>query len=250
MDNIIRKIKSKKPLDRLDDEFVASYLNEFLRINPKLKKNLDDGVLKKREERGIIKGVRSELNRVYGQFWLDDRMTLDSHKSTKERKSFYEDLYKKILLITGKPRTILDLGCGLNPLTYNLIGRDVYFIATELTNYDCSRLRKYFNDNNVKGEVVRADLREYNKFPKVGVCFMFKFLDSIEIKGHKLSEYLVSTIKADYIVASFSTETMSGRRMNYPRRGWFEMMLKRLGYGYEKFCFGKEVFYVVKKQLA
>ena len=34
----------------------------------------------------------------------------------------------------------------------------------------------------------------------------------------------------EYIVASFPTKTISGKKMNYPRRGWIEKMLKRIGY--------------------
>jgi len=35
--------------------------------------------------------------------------------------------------------------------------------------------------------------------------------------------------------------------MNYPRRGWFEIMLKRLNYNFEKFETSNEIFYIVKK---
>ena len=35
--------------------------------------------------------------------------------------------------------------------------------------------------------------------------------------------------------------------MNYPRRGWFEVMLKRLNYKFVKFDMINEVFYIIEK---
>lgn len=244
---IIFKIKAKKPLDKLDDAFVNGFLDDFFKRNIKLKKKLLEGTLKKRDIELIVKYVRNELNKVYGQFWITDRLELEAHKSTKERSDFYDKVYNFIFSITGKPKSILDLACGLNPLIYRFLGGDIYFIATELTDYDCDKLRDYFKKNNINGEVIKMDLRTYNNFPKVDVCFIFKVLDSAETKGHLLAEYLIKSVVARYIVVSFSTHTTRGKRMNYPRRGWFEVMLKRLGLGFVKHEEHNEVFYIIKK---
>ena len=244
---IIEKIKAKKPLDRLDDSFVAEFLEDFLKKNNKLNKKLLENKLKKKDFELIVKSVRNELNKIYGQFWINDKLDLLSHKSAKERLNIYKRVYKNIFIRIGKPKTVLDLGCGLNPLSYKFIGKNVYFTAVELTDYDCERLKEYFKKNNIKGEVIKADIRTYNKFPNTDVCFMFKILDSLENKGHFIAENLIKNIKAKYIIASFSTYNIRGRRMNYPKRGWFEMMLKRLGYKFMKFEDVNEIFYIVNK---
>ncbi len=248
MNNLIKKIKSKKPLDRLEDEFVTNFLNYFLKKNFKIKKRYIDNKLKKKDIEVIVKNVRNELNKSYGQFWLDNKLTLESHRSTKERLDSYESLYKFIFNFTGKPKTILDLACGLNPLTYKLIGNDIYFISVELTDRDCDTLQDYFYKNNINGEVIKADLRIYHKFPEVDVCLMFKLLDSIENKGHKFAEYLIKNIKAKYLVVSFATTTVHNIKMNYPRRGWFEVMLRRLGLQFIRYDIHNEVFYIVIKK--
>ncbi len=247
-DQIIKTIKKKKPLDRLDDDLVKDFLEAFLRKNPKLNKKLNDKKLKKSEIKLIVKKIRNELNKIYGQFWLNDS-SLKGHKSTKERTGFYSSIYKKMFSVTGNAKKILDLGCGLNPLTYDLIPnyKNIYFYAVELTSYDCSNIKKIFADKNIMGEAIKADLRILNDFPDADVCFMFKLLESLESKGHKTAEYLLKNIKAKYFAVSFSTFNINGRRMNYPNRGWFERLLKRLGFNFTKFYEVNEVFYVIRK---
>lgn len=233
---LIDKIKLKKPLNRLDDSFVNYYLEEFLKRNQKLSIKLSKNILKKSEEKIIIKNVRSKLNRVYGQFWLDG-----FHKSANERKEFYNELYLRVFKITKKPKIVIDIASGFNAFSYD---KDIYYIATELTEYDCDLLRNYFKKNFIKGEVIKNNLLENTPIVKADVCFLFKILDSFD---HKTAERIVKEVNSKYLVVSFATKTLDGRKMNYPRRGWFEIMLKRNEFTFEKLLFENEIFYVVKK---
>ncbi len=247
-EEIISKIKEKKFLDRLDDAFIKCYLDEFFQKNNKLKVKFENNTLKKSEIKIIVKGVRNELNIIYGQFWNTNKeLKIEMHKSTKERLSIYNNLYKKIFDITGKPQTILDLGAGLNPLSYELIGKDVFYFVNELTKKDCEEISKYLIKNKFKFEILEGDINKIKEFPKVDVCFMFKLLDSLDVKGHKISEELIKKINVRSIVVSFSNVTTRNRKMNYPKRGWFEVMVKRLDYKFKKLEFGNETFYILNK---
>src|SRR3989344_2984074 len=169
MKEIIEKIKLKKPLNRLDYSFVEGFVTDFFKVNAKIKKKYLENKLKKKDIELVVKSVRNELDKIYGQFWVTDGLELKSHRSTSERLQFYGNIYRFILSITGKPNKVLDLACGLNPLSYKLIGGDVGFYVTELTDYDCEKLEEYFNKNSIKGEVIKADLRSFSEFPKVDV---------------------------------------------------------------------------------
>jgi len=92
-EELISKIKAKKPLNRLDDEFVDYFIVEFFKSNPKLKKKFLDGKLKKKDFEFVVKNVRNGLNRIYGQFWIDDNLSLESHVSTKERINDFIYIY-------------------------------------------------------------------------------------------------------------------------------------------------------------
>lgn len=244
--NLIQKIKDKKPLDNLDDNFVKEYIEKYFKKNRKIEKLLKAHPKPEKSKyyKQLIKEVRNELNKIYGVFWINKKEALESHKSTKERLSLYPKIYEKIFKITGKPNTILDISCGLNPLTYNYLDKNTRFIATELTKKDCDFIRNYLKKNNLRGEVLQIDLFKENNFPKADVCFLFKILDIIP---KNKAEELLNSIPADYIIASFSLINIHGRKMNYPLQGWFQRMLKRLNLKYKLIKEENEIFYVIKK---
>lgn len=242
--NLILKIKEKSSLADLDDQFIEKYINEYFKLNPKIREILENHPRPEKSKyyKLLIKKVRNELNRIYGVFWLDKKRNLLSHKSTRERSSIYPEIYKKIFKITGAPKTILDVSCGLNPLTYKYL-KNIKFIVTELTKKDCEFLKEYFRKNKINAEVLQMDLFEKNIFPKADICFLFKILDLLP---RKKSEEIITSIDCKYIIASFSLIDIHGRRMNYPLQGWFQRMLKRLNLRYELIKEKNEIFYVIK----
>jgi len=245
MNIIISKIKEKKSLANLEDSYIQYFLNKFLVSNQSIRKKYVSNKLKEKDIEKIVKGVRNKLNKTYGQFWLDNLDKLESHKSTKERINNYSRIYSEIFKIINVPKVLLDISAGLNPLSYNFIGNNTYFIASELTKFDCKILSDFFKKENIKGEVIKLDLFNYKSLPDSDVCFLFKILDLFD--NYKLAEKLIQDIPAKYLVVSFSTIDVRNRRMNYPRRGWFERMIERLNYKMSKFETNNEIFYIVKK---
>lgn len=245
IENLIRKIKEKKSLNNLDDEFVKKYIDKYFLENLKIKKILDEHSKPEKSKyyKIVVKNVRNELNKIYGVFWLDNKESLESHKSSKERLKIYPEIYKKIFKITGYPNSILDISCGLNPLSYKGI-KNIKFIVTELSKKDCELLKNYFSKNKINGEVLQMDLFEENKFPKADICFLFKILN---IVSKKKTEEIITSLDCKYIIASFSLIDIYGRRMHYPLQGWFQRMLKRLNLRYSLIKEENEIFYVIKK---
>lgn len=233
MDNteiLVKAVKQKKELKNIDDSFVKEELLKYLKQNPKIKINVNK---RSKEFKTIVKGVRAVLRKVTGAF---------SIKSTEDRN--YKNLYEKIFEITGKPQKILDLGCGLNPLSFE--DKDVYYIACDINKENCEIIKKYLDKIGIKNKVICADLLKIKEDAEV--CFLFRVLDALDrSKGHKISENLIKSLNCKYIVVSFSTKTLSGKEMNHPYRGWIERMLNRLGYKFEILKQESEIFYVIKK---
>ncbi len=136
---IVADIKRKKELAELSDAFLLEKVILHLQKNQKLTSFLEEKCNPKSAVyKETIKRIREQLRRSYGLFhphqtppeillhWStttpkeqSDLLNeiLKTHSSTKERLTAYPSLYKRIFDITGKPSSILDLACGLNPFS-------------------------------------------------------------------------------------------------------------------------------------
>ena len=259
LNELIKAIKSKKELENLDMKFVKVELNAYFLRNPKEKLALKDLNPKSKIYKKIIKEVRAKLRRSYGLFRKDKidfnkdyQELLNTHSSTKERLKLYPTLYRRIFKITEEPKTILDLGCGINPLSFHYMNlKNVSYFAYDLSEEEVKLLNKFFNEKKIEGKAQILNLLETNKIkklPPADLAFLFKMTDVLDKgKGHKTSEEIIKTIPSKNIVVSFPTLTISGKPMNHPRRGWIEMMCKRLNYEFKVLAFENEIFYVIKK---
>ena len=223
-----------------------------------------------------IKTVRSKLRRVYGLFRDDTterksavetllkapsakraallEKILFTHSSTQERLPIYEQLYSKIFAIAGKPKTILDLGCGINPFSFPYTKLKVgNYFAYDINEEEINSINAFFQllhkeNPSFTGKAMVADILAVT-LPKADLCLLFKMTDVLDQgKGHKRTEELLKKIPAKYVVISFATKTMSGKAMTAPRRSWMEWLCKRLGYAFEILEFENELFYIVKKR--
>jgi len=168
-------------------------------------------------------------------------------KAIKERAEFNKEVYEKIFSLTKKPKKILDLGCGLNPLNFPY--KDIEYLATDIDKGILKKVKKYFKKNKIKGNVFYLDLNNIEnlkKVKKVEMVFLFKVLDIFNRKKKIIAEILKS-LKTKWIIISFATKTISGKKMRNPKRKWFENILRKLAYKYTTLRFYNEIFYIVKK---
>src|SRR3989338_1633960 len=119
--------------------------------------------------------------------------------------------------------------------------------TTELSSKDCELLQNIFEQQGIKGKVVRVNLLKETALPRADMCFLFKILDVLDSKNHKLSERILKSLNCTWIIVSFSTTTLRHRIMNVPRRGWFERMLNRLQWKYHTITFENEIFYLIRR---
>lgn len=244
---LIDKIKQKPELKSIDNSVVAYSLQKYLK-----KYNLKISELRKSKIKMIIKGIRAELRAFVGQYQRTSKKQssegdfndiLKTHSSTAERISFYPQL--KSLLSSLKINSILDLACGLNPIA--LAPPEIKYYASDINLSDLEKVQDFFNKNNIAGKTFICDLRNIYScpLPLADITLLFKVLDIIEPKGHKLAEKIISHLNSKYILVSFATRKLSGKPMNFPRRFWFEKMLSRLSLNFESFFSNNEIFYLI-----
>ena len=283
---ILRGIKKNKKYKTISDEIVEKEIAEFLRKNPKIKEKIKNKKLKKAEIKRMVKEIRKKLHRIYSSYqtkkknkryiFLDElqhavnknenkkiieatKKILSTTISTKERSEDYPLIYKKIFEITGKPETIVDIGAGLNPVSYPFMNLDaVTYYAYDIDNADIQFLNDYFRVMKQKGLNGKAELldirnvEEMSHLPQADVIFMFKVIDLIDAKKKKVSgqliQYFFENKKTTHIIASFATKTLTRKDMNLPRRIGFEKMLKHLNLTFQSFSIDNEIFYVISQK--
>lgn len=292
IEKIIADIKEKQELNSVEKSFVREILIRELQSNFKLVqfilkhdvKNLD----RSGKYKDLVKKIRSRLRIVYGVFQTGkerDKLELleilkqklaktknlnvskelhsellKKHLSTKERQPHYPKFYKAIWKVTGKPRSIIDLGCGLNPLSFPFMDlKKVDYYASELNFADVKFLNAYFDimeDFGLYGKAVQQDLSKiaispelFKVFPKSDIAFALKLFDSLKVfkKSKKVDGIIIEKIPATWVVASFPTKTIGQKSMSNVRRDWLEKLCSRKGWSFKKVMIGSEILYIIKK---
>jgi len=264
---LIIEIKKSKKYKTLSEEVINEEIQKYL------KRNL---YYERYKDKKILKDIKTELHKIYGSFQTNSKgkrekyfeelklapdnielikKILLTNSSTKERLDLYEEIYKRIFEITGKPNSILDLGCGLNPFSFPFMNLEkVSYYASDIDGADISLINEYFYTmkDKISGKAEEINLstineEEIKRLPKANVCFMFKLVDVLDRKDHKQSEKIITNLNCEHIVVSFSKRTITGKMMNFPYRGWIERMFERNKLNFQKIDFENEVFYVIKK---
>ncbi len=277
---LVAAVKAKKGLSTLDDAFVREKIERVLRGDATIARKLESAksveqFLRSSTWDEILKRVRKELRAVYGVFQSGDREALlsrlhqpgadtaeliedllETHVSTKERVPHYATIARELAArITPAPTTIVDLGCGMNPLAdayFRAAGWRASWVASDVSEADMRFLTAAFASIGIEGNAVRIDLlsetKEVAKL-KGDVTFLLKLLDSLEESKRHISYKLFDHIKTPWIVASFPTRSIGGgKRISTAGRTWFERLLTRKEAKWETFSVPNELFYVIRRK--
>lgn len=268
----IEKIKENKKYSSISDEIVIKEIERYMKKYQADQEEIYD-------DKFAIKVIRKELHRLYSSYQTKGKKkrnqflemlkpknenieTIDEILSTtlatKERLDKYPTIYKKIFSITGNPKSITDLGCGLNPISIPYMKlKNLNYNAYDIDEDDIKFLNEFFKILKIDGKAKIFDARELyelKKLPESDIIFMFKLYDLIVPKNKKLKkvgEEIMNILKekAEYLVVSFATKTLTRKSMNLPRRIGFEMMLDRNKLSYEDIQTDNEIYYIIKKKI-
>ncbi|MDD5054451.1 MAG: methyltransferase domain-containing protein [Candidatus Nanoarchaeia archaeon] len=262
MKNVIEAVLKKKELKGIDESIALKEIERNL--TSKTFELIKKERFKSAEFKDFIKKVRASLRRQFGAFnnpKIDRKELIKkkaygeilmSHLSSKERMPYYKEVYDKIFSIIGKPDSIIDLGCGFNPLSIEFMDYSPKkYLALDINADDLKIIQEYFRQKKINGEAKVFDateLKNYDFNENFDACFAFKVFEIFEkTKSHRLTEDIVLRIPSKKIAASFSTKTLSNAPMKRKRRIWFEIMAKRLGFRVDYFMIPNEIFYVLIK---
>ena len=168
---------------------------------------------------------------------------LKRHASTRERLplSAMDALYAKIFETTGRPASILDLACGLNPV-YLLHRFDCDVVGVDISKSCVSLI-----PNGVWGDLLCENAIPQERFH---IALLFKILPLLDRQREGSAMAVLNAVNAKYLVVSFPTRTLGGRNVgmedNYT--AWMEAHMPENRTVAARFTTENELYYVLKEK--
>jgi 16S rRNA (guanine(1405)-N(7))-methyltransferase len=173
------------------------------------------------------------------------------HSSTRERNHLLDEYYRRLFEVTGKPDSIADLACALNPLSFRWmgLGTDVKFYAYDVNEQFIDLINFYFELEGLEKLGIQRDVYSNPPEIEVDVAFLFKMYYCLEHRLTGAGLEVVKTVPAKKVLISFPTVNLVAKKTDI--LGNHEEDLKRgakeFGWKLDYIEFDNEVVVVVEK---
>jgi len=214
-----------------------------------------------------IKITRNLLRRVYSAFTSEkifklrdksEEWIMNKHLSTKERLDFYPKIYKKIFEGFDKKVCVVDLGAGINGLSYKFMTQYVKrYIGVEALGQLVLMVNEYFKGNKIKGKMFHESLFNLGKIKEIidreeeeKVLFLFKVADCLEMVERDYTKKLVLEIMPFFKrgVLSYATKSLVKQKKFYSKRIWLKEFLEENYQIINEFEFGGEEYILIENK--
>lgn len=174
---------------------------------------------------------------------------LSRHASTRERLplSDTDDMYARIFAVTGRPRSVLDLACGINPLY--LGARGIEAVGVDISGTAVYAVNCFHESYLMPVSARCADLLCPGAIPgeRFDVALLFKLLPLLERQEKGSAARVMHAVNARHMVVSFPTRTLGGRSVrmaeNYAR--WMDAHIPSGMAVRDRFETQNELFYII-----
>jgi 16S rRNA (guanine(1405)-N(7))-methyltransferase len=234
-------------------------------------------LIKRRSFKEAVKATRSKLHQVGGAYqedslpykhWLDTlhglktnssdpdlmafcRQAMNCHASTRERLPFLESFYSQPLASLAPIRSLLDLGCGLNPLALPWIPLepDAPYYACDVYEDLVSFLNAFLSHTRRAGTIEICDLIQGSPQKPVQVALLLKTLSCLEQQDKSIALRLLQAIPAEHILVTFPARSLGGRSkgmlQNYETH--FREITSGQGWQIQRFDFPTELAFLISR---
>jgi 16S rRNA (guanine(1405)-N(7))-methyltransferase len=220
-----------------------------------------------------IKATKRRLHQVYGAFErginyadLYERMedayrdgssarvrdvcqqAMAAHSSTRERLPVLNHFYPTIWQVTGEPDSILDIGCGLNPLAlpWMALPHLARYIALDLDAARVDFLDRFLALAGLPPLARCQDLLVDPPADEVDVALLLKMSPSLERQQEGATLHLVGQLNAPWVVVSYAVKSLGGREkgMLESYETHFRELISGRAWSIEKMVFPTELVLV------
>lgn len=250
----------------------------YAQLDPGMVSNVAARELQKRSGvKQVIKATRTKLHQVAGAYledsptytaWMDELATLPCdpanpalrdfcrrvmrhHASTRERLDILDEFYERTLEPLRPIHSLLDLACGLNPLTLPWIplapGAEAWVcdVVKDMLNFD----GQFIGHMGYGGGASICDLTQTIPERRVQVALLLKTIPCLEQLDKNIGPRLLEGIRAEHMLISFPRRSLGGYNKGMPRTyaAHFGEMVQGKQWRIERFDFPSELVYLVSK---
>lgn len=174
-----------------------------------------------------------------------------THLSTRERLPILDTFYRNIFAVTGPPRRLLDIACGLNPLAFpwmDLPAAGTDFIAYDIHEPRVDFLNHYFILQGLPPLAFVKDVAVGPPAESGDVALFLKEMPRFERNYPGHGRNLLNAIDARWLVVSFPTiSTHGGRNLTNRYREFFYQIIDGSGWPVTELLFDTELVFCAEK---
>lgn len=224
-----------------------------------------------------IKATKRRLHQVYGAFEtgidydavyqrLEDayrsgsvngikdlcRQVMAWHSSSRERLPLLEHFYPAIWEVTGAPHSILDPGCGLNPLALPWMALPdlARYIALDIDLARVDFLDRFLSLAGLPPVARCQDVLVEPPVDPADVALLLKMSPSLERQQAGATLHLVGQLNTPWVVVSYAVKSLGGREKgmveHYGQQ--FRQWAADRGWPVHELAFESELVFVVDRR--
>lgn len=140
------------------------------------------------------------------------------HASARERLPHLDTFFADLWSVTGMPRRLLDLGCGLNPLAlpWMGLGSGTYH-AVDVDERPLATVREFLELVGQPHRVTHRDLVAASVTDPADVALLLKLVTTLDRQDPGAAAGLVRGLRVAHAVVSFTTRTLGGHSRGMER---------------------------------
>lgn len=172
------------------------------------------------------------------------------HASTRERLEILDDFYACLFSYTGQPQTILDLACGLNPLTLPWMGLSptTNYYAFDIHQPRVNFLNQFFQSAGLPARAIQQDILVAPPAIQADVAFLFKEAHRLEQRQKGCNRLLWQALNVRYLLVSLPPHSLTGSHDMIDRqRRLVSTTLMGLPWKMTEVMFKNEMVFIIEK---
>lgn len=234
-------------------------------------------LIKRPRLKEAVKATKNKLHQVGGAFidhrpdfgrWLDQLKQAAStadpqemravcaeimshHASTRERLPVIERFYSETLGHLPPIGSVIDVACGLNPLSipWMPLARHAVYRAYDIYEDMVEFLNGSFELLGVRGRAEACDVTRASGFERADLALLLKAIPCLEQVDKTAGPHLLDSLDASHILVSFPARSLCGRSkgMAEAYETEFRRMIEGRGWTVARFEFDTELAFLISR---